>query len=91
MVTTGSRLFHRFLADNDISQADAAKAIGVEPPVVHDWRQHKKRPREHLRRVIAIWTNGFVPEDSWFVATEREAIADARPFEQEAPTGTRGD
>lgn len=86
MITQGHRLFDRFLRDNDITQAEAADAIGVKPPVIHSWRPSRcdspRRPEYHLRCVIAIWTRGAVPADSWLVAAERAAIANAQPFAQ---------
>lgn len=88
MLTSGAVLLREFIEDNKLSQKQAADALGVKPPTIHEWITGAKRPRAEHREAISIWTHGSVPVANWLLEEERAAIAGAVPFEPEAPTGT---
>ena len=79
-VTAGARLLRGFLKKNSITQADAAEAIGVSNPTVHDWLVGSKRPRPMHRKAIAVWTSAEVPAASWESAREEQKVANVQPF-----------
>lgn len=63
-----------------------AKAVGRTRPAVYNWMHKGYRPAEGAtRRMVARFTGGAVPEDSWTTAEEREALERVQPFQA---TGT---
>jgi hypothetical protein len=78
----GPALLATFLARHDISLRVAEKALAVGHPTVWTWLQRRSVPKQHLRKRIAVWTGGFVPEDSWMARGE---MIDVVPF---SSTGT---
>lgn len=82
--TEGQRLFDSFLRNNDLTLADAAKPLDVSEVAVLNWRSGKKRPIDHQRTKIEIWTGGAVPASAWRTPEEREEIEAVRPFATQA-------
>lgn len=76
----GRLLLRKFLEDNGILQSAAALAIGVSAPTMSDWLAGHKRPSDHMRTIIARWTNGAVPESAWLFAEETRAINAVKAF-----------
>lgn len=86
MRTPGSKAFAAFLKANRISQADAARALGVSSPTIFDWIKGTKRPRPAHREAIERWTEKVVA-DQWKTKGEREGLAKIAPLKR---TGTDG-
>lgn len=87
----GRHLLGAFLKQNGLSFADAAKALFVSAPTIHDWIHGVKRPREHRRKAISIWTKGRVFEAAWETVAESATLANVRPYlasAEDTPTGT---
>lgn len=85
--TEGQLLFDRFLTKNRINNGKAAEELGVSRPTVFHWRIAEKRPTDHQRAKIEVWTNGAIPAVTWRTAEERVEIRNTRPF---LATGTGG-
>lgn len=79
-VTEGARLLRAFLDARGLGPTAAAKALSCTHPAVIEWMSGTKRPAADARKVIAIWTAGEVPEESWMREKERIRLADTRPF-----------
>jgi hypothetical protein len=77
----GATLLRGFLDRHGLSQGDAAEALGVSDPTVHDWLKGAKRPRSHHRDAVATWTSGEVPAVAWVLDEEAEKLAAVRPFD----------
>jgi hypothetical protein len=78
--TLGAELLAVFLNSHGITFVAAGDALDVSAVAVLTWTDFSKRPKEHLRRVIAKWTNGFVPVDSWLTNEELQRIGNVIPF-----------
>lgn len=79
-VAPGAALFRAFRAANDISQSKAGEQLGnISAPSVHAWESGTARPKNHVRKRIAIWTQGAVPEDSWMFPDEHVEVV---PFQK---------
>jgi hypothetical protein len=76
--TDGRVRFDRFLRENDISMVSAGKALGVSNVTVFHWRTGEKRPVDHQRTKIRIWTG--IPESTWRTPEENEEIERVQPF-----------
>ncbi len=72
--TAGARLLAAFLKSRGITLLAAAGAIGVSGPTILDWRRGTKRPSSHLRKAIASWSGGEVPEESWMTPAEAASV-----------------
>lgn len=77
--TSGSELLRAFLDNHGVGPVAAAKALGCTHPAVIEWSSGAKRPTAELRRAIAIWTGGCVPEDAWLRDEDRERLAAVVP------------
>lgn len=71
-----------FLVKHELSQIDCGNAIGVSNVAIHHWLEGTQRPREAHRLAIEKWTRGKVTAVSWMTSEEREAIAEAKPFQR---------
>lgn len=90
-LTEGARRFTQFLETHGIRQRQAADALGVSGPAIHEWQHGTRRPKPHLRDAIEIWTSGFVKKDMWEREGEEEqkhAVVPFVPKKVEKPTGT---
>lgn len=85
--TEGQLLFDRFLTKNRINNGKAAEGLGVSRPTVFHWRIAEKRPTDHQRAKIEVWTGGAIPAVTWRTSEERVEIRNTRPF---LATGTGG-
>lgn len=86
-------LFREWVDRPENSQARVARALGVTAPSVNAWYQRISRPKPHLRGPLAELTDGFVPEESWELASERKARAEALARvrgDDSAPDSPRG-
>ncbi len=79
-------LLASFLQQNDITQTAAGDALGVTGVSVNSWLGATKRPKAHHRELIARWTGGAVPVESWLFVDERSSFADVKPFEPASST-----
>jgi len=75
MSTRGAAELAAWMQLREITQRQAAEALRVSGPTVHDWVHGRKRPRPSLRALIASWTHGAVPVDSWLSDEARAALA----------------
>lgn len=80
MQSTGARLLRELLQTRGLTQSDAARAIGVSAPTIHDWVTSAKRPRAAHREAIEVWTAGAVPASAWETEEERALLARVRPL-----------
>lgn len=88
----GSELFGDFLERNDLSNAEAARALHVSRPTIFAWREGDKIPTAAHRAAIAKWTEGTVPESSWPLSEKEAGQLDAlKSVEAFGGTGTDGD
>jgi transcriptional regulator with XRE-family HTH domain len=71
-------LLKQHLEKTGKKQADLARALNVSRASVHDWLAGVKRPREPMRRLIELWTDGDVPEGAWVSRAERKREATLR-------------
>lgn len=78
--TEGRELFDEFLRQGEITQAVAARALDVSEVTVLHWRVGEKRPVEHQRAKIDVWTGGKVPVASWRTPEERAEVEQVQPF-----------
>ncbi len=74
-----------FLEEHDLTQREAAQAVGVSSPTMHDWLTGAKRPSAAHRESIERWTSGAVAASAWATAEEAAAVEAIEPFR---PTGT---
>ena len=72
------RLLQAELEDRKISQAKAARAIGVSAPSFLAWLRGNSRPEHWRRPRIETWSEGRIPVESWLTDEEREEIAAAQ-------------
>lgn len=87
----GPKLFDDYLVAREIKRADAARQLKTSVSAVHYWIKGGQRPRADIRKRIARWTGGEVPESSWL--TEEEASALEGTEDHDDPghaTGTHG-
>jgi transcriptional regulator with XRE-family HTH domain len=68
--TEGRRLFAKKLEELRLSQAAAAKRLGVSQPTVNAWCTGLKRPEPEWRERIEAEFG--VPRDAWYTRSERE-------------------
>lgn len=71
----------KFVEDNRISLRDAAAALGVTHQALLSWFSGVSKPKNELRKVIAVWTKEAVPESAWMTQVERDALDKIKPFE----------
>jgi transcriptional regulator with XRE-family HTH domain len=78
----GARAFSAWLRKHGISQAAAAKALGVSQPTVHYWLQAVRPalPSEAIRRDIERWTDGEVLAESWPLGDRRQKAPRVKPL-----------
>jgi hypothetical protein len=79
--TKGRQLFDSFLREQGITQASAAKALGVSEVTVLHWRTGEKRPVDHQRAKIEIWTGGAISAATWRTDEERGEIDRIQPLQ----------
>jgi len=71
------RLLKAFLeSKKPLTQAEAAKQLGIFPSALHGYLNKTQRPRDEVRERIARWTGGKVPISAWRTASEARAISD---------------
>lgn len=68
--TEGKRLFAKKLEELRLSQAAAAKQLGVSQPTVNAWCTGLKRPEPEWRERIEIEFG--VPRGAWYTRSERD-------------------
>lgn len=86
----GAKLLKAWLARTGLSQAAAARVLGVSQAAVCDWLHQKKLPIGLYRQALETWTSGAVPAWSWVDREERELekrLADVQPYQQ--PEGSQ--
>lgn len=80
LLAPGAGLFRAFRVNNDISQDEAGKQLGgISAPSLSAWETGTARPKAHVRKRVAIWTQGAVPEESWLLPGES---AEQAPFQK---------
>ena len=57
-----------------ISNAEAARQLGVTPVALHYWLRGIQRPRAEMREVIERWSGGAVQAADWLKESERARI-----------------
>lgn len=77
----GSKDLERFRLENDIGVRAAASALGVSHPAYIAWETGASKPDGTHRKIIATWTKGKVPEESWLTPKQLQALGKARPFD----------
>lgn len=79
---SGFEVLRRFCERNGFTQADVARAVGVAPPVVHDWFVEAKRPGKLFQQALDRWSNGAIGQGVWMTEAERSRVAAVKPFEK---------
>ncbi len=67
-------LLAEYFALSGVAQAELARAIGVSDPTMTNYMQRLRRPRDIIRRKIAVATCGHVPVPSWESADDLATI-----------------
>jgi len=75
-----SATFFAFLDAARITPAEAARAIGVSPQLVSNWRG-VALPGAAVRLRIERWTRGRVPVSAWLSEAEEQRLAAVRPLD----------
>jgi len=75
---TIGQTFGQWLEGHHISQAAAARALGVSPPCIHDWIRENRVPNQRYREAIERWTGGAIVADAWLGKTDLEELARLR-------------
>lgn len=68
-----------FKAKEPLTQAAAAKQLGIVPAALTAYLKGTQRPRSDIRQRIAKWSEGAVPEGAWLTAEERARLATVDP------------
>jgi hypothetical protein len=79
----GRELFLAFLAKNKLRPVDAAKGLGVSKASISLLLRDERpmNPSGRMRELIAVWTGGAVPGESWGALTDRRKVKrDVEPF-----------
>ena len=76
-----SAAFFAFLEAARLSPTEAARAIGVSPQLVSNWRG-VALPGASVRLRIERWTRGRVPVAAWLSDAEQERLAAVRPLDR---------
>lgn len=95
------RLLSDFLkSKRPLTQAEAARQLGIVPSALSGYLKRTQRPRDEVRERIAKWSGGKIPVSSWRTVSETNAISgqdaafvpDDAPDSQNRrkPTGTNG-
>jgi transcriptional regulator with XRE-family HTH domain len=64
-------LLREYMAQQGLKDDEVADAIGVERATVNRYRHGAiARPRPEVMQLIARWSKGKVPLESWFEAAE---------------------
>jgi transcriptional regulator with XRE-family HTH domain len=74
-VMRGSDLLRSELDAKGIRAAEAARQLGVSKPTIGDWLSGASRPTAARALLVATWSEGRVPVESWETDEEREARA----------------
>lgn len=81
-------LLKRWREANGVSLRKAALALGVSHVAYRAWELGTSIPLPEMRKAIAVWTHGEVPEDAWPLSHQEQKLADAAarvvPFEKKA-------
>lgn len=72
-------LLRRFILENGLKPADAARLLKVSPVSIHYWMSGQ-RPNTSQRLRIARWTGGRVPFEAWLTARDLAAIESVQPY-----------
>jgi len=75
-----SAAFFAFLEAARLSPTEAARAIGVSPQLVSNWRG-VALPGAAVRLRIERWTRGRVPVSAWLSEAEEQRLAAVRPLD----------
>jgi hypothetical protein len=75
-----SAAFFAFLEAARLSPTEAARAIGVSPQLVSNWRG-VALPGAAVRLRIERWTRGRVPASAWLSEAEEQRLAAVRPLD----------
>lgn len=75
-----------WLTSHGLSQAAAARTLGVTAPCVHDWIRGSRTPQPPYRDAIARWTAGAVSSDVWLAPDERRELDRLRQIQPYAPS-----
>lgn len=78
-----SALLRQFLKANDISQAKAARELGVTNAAVIVWLRGDSVPMAENKLAIETWTKGAVPAASWPPAKRVKSRKPVVPFAAE--------
>lgn len=84
--TDGSKRLAKWLKDNETSQTDLAKRLGIEQPSISRWVSGGSRPDPALRDAIALITG--IEAEAWRSAKEKKLLA--RVSGEPLATGTEG-
>jgi transcriptional regulator with XRE-family HTH domain len=69
------RLLKAFLdSKKPLTQAEAAKQLGIVPSALWGYLNKTQRPRDEVRERIARWSGGKVPVNSWRTVSEARGI-----------------
>lgn len=77
----GRDLLSGFLTLHSLNQSDAARAVGVSVPTMHDWLKGAKRPRATHRKTLDKWSRGAIPAASWETPDELATQDAVQPFD----------
>jgi transcriptional regulator with XRE-family HTH domain len=78
--TPGLAELKKWRESTGASHIDIARATGKSPAAVYGWLKGTYRPEGEARVLLAAFTGGVVPEDSWLTDEEREARVAVQPF-----------
>lgn len=78
-LSRGAHALLGFLKRYGITNVDAASALGVSDPTIHDWVTGAKLPRHEHRLRIERWT-GEVHTGLWVSEDESKRIKAVVPF-----------
>jgi len=83
--SAGAAALERFLEVNNLSQAFAARALGVSAVAVFHWLRDGKVPTPENQRAIERWTKGAVAASLWPRAKRAARVEAVVPFGEGEP------
>jgi hypothetical protein len=85
MRSPNGKKLRSFIVGTGLSDAAAARALGVSRATMLDWISGAKEPKEVNRRMIDRWTDGVVAFGDWPSSIkERDQVAKVEPFRKDS-------
>jgi hypothetical protein len=87
----GVEALRAFMRENgDMKVTAVARALGITHVAVIGWLRDERpaRPDCWIRKLIAKWTKGAVPEEIWLTEDQRKRIAEQPIFPRGRTNGT---